>query len=131
MEKKSLTWLLAGDLFVFVLVTMAGFATHNTLTTAGARFFTTLLPLLIAWAAVAPFMGVYDENRLGQPAQLWRPVWAMVVAAPLAGWLRGLWLGTPVIPVFVAVLGGSAALAIILWRGVYLFAVARKKVVHG
>jgi hypothetical protein len=113
-------FLLLGDTVVLALVTIYGFASHELLSSAGLRMLTTFLPLLIAWILVAPHLQAFDMERAGQTRHLWRPFWAMVLAAPLAAWLRGLWLGTPIIPVFVAVVGGISALALLVWRGLYL-----------
>jgi hypothetical protein len=124
------TILLAGDVLVLGLVTLAGFATHGTLG-AGARMLTTFLPVLAAWFLIGPHLGVFDESLAREARQLWRPFWAMILAAPLAAFLRGAWLGTPILPVFVAVLGGTSALALLVWRGVYLLAALRMRPVHG
>ena len=58
--------------------------------------------------------------------QLWRPFWAMVLAAPLASWLRGVWLNAPIMPIFVLVLGGFSALGILAWRAVYALIFSRR-----
>jgi hypothetical protein len=63
----------------------------------------------------------------------------MVLAGPFAGWLRGLilgWLagaplGQPVQPLFVVILGGVAALALLAWRALYLLIATRRRAVHG
>jgi hypothetical protein len=124
-----------GDLITLALVTGFGFATHGTLGTAGSRMLTTFVPLLVAWAAVAPFLGAYDPERAGRASQLWRPFWAMVLAGPLAAWLRAVWLNAPILWVFVLVLGGFSALGILAWRALYLLVFARRlkasKVAHG
>jgi hypothetical protein len=116
---------LAGDIITLALVTLAGFARHNELETAGFRMLTTFIPLLFAWLLVAPHLRVYDSRCYNQPSQLWRPFWAMVLAAPLAGWIRGFWLAAPIIPVFVLVLGGVSSLALFAWRSLYWLVFAR------
>jgi hypothetical protein len=123
--------LLAGDLFVFALVTLFGFARHGELATSGARLLTTFIPLTIAWLLVAPFLGAFDKRRVADPRQLWRPFWAMILAGPMAAWLRGMLLNEPIQPVFVAVLGGISALALLGWRSLYWFAILRKKPADG
>jgi hypothetical protein len=108
--------LLAGDVIVLVVVTAVGFANHHTLESAGLRMFSTLVPLVIAWFMVAPFLGAYDLERAADLRQLWRPFWAMVLAGPMAALLRGFWLNSPILPIFVVVLGGISALSILGWR---------------
>jgi hypothetical protein len=113
--------LIAGDILTIALVTLAGFQTHGTLAAAGGRIWATFLPLLAAWLFIGAHVGVFDPARLGSPGQLWRPVWAMVLAAPLFGLIRAWLLGQPTITVvFVMVIGGVAALAMLVWRGIHL-----------
>jgi hypothetical protein len=120
--------LITGDVLSLAGVTLVGFATHGELATAGARLLTTLLPLTLAWFLVAPFLGVYDRQRILVKRELWRPLWAMIVAAPLAAWMRGLMLGNvPIQPVFVAVLGAFSALGMLAWRSLYLLAGQRRQ----
>ena len=127
-RNAQISVLIIGDVITLILVTVFGFATHGTLATAGERIFITFVPLLVAWVAVAPFLGVYDPGRALDARQLWRPFWAMVLAAPLASWLRGVWLNAPIIPIFVLVLGGFSALAILAWRAIYALIFARRLV---
>jgi hypothetical protein len=118
-RKTQISILVIGDMIAIALVTGFGFATHGTLGSAGLRLLTTFVPLLFAWFAVAPFLGAYDLQRALKPSQLWRPFWAMVLAAPLAAWLRGAWLNAPILPIFVLVLGGFSSLGMLAWRAVY------------
>lgn len=124
-ERKWLIILAAGDFLTIALVTIYGFASHNELNAGAARMLTTFLPLAIAWLAVAPFLGAYDRQRAMEVRQLWRPFWAMLLAAPLAAWLRGAWLNAPILPLFVLILGGVSALAILIWRGCFVL-IARR-----
>ncbi len=130
--------LLIGDLVVLTLVTVVGFASHGEATTAGLRMLTTWFPLTVAWFLIAPFYGVYEPVIASQYRQLWRPLWAMVIAGPMAAWLRSVILGlvnhnglnTPILPIFVVVLGGFSALAILAWRAIAV-AFLRKNRAHG
>ncbi len=118
--------LIGGDLIAIGVITILGFASHGTATTAGLRLLTTFIPLAAGWFLIAPFLGLYDLRRAADARQLWRPVLAMVFAGPFAAWLRGVMLNAPILPLFVAVLGGSAALGMLLWRILYWFAAARR-----
>jgi hypothetical protein len=130
--------LVFGDLVTLTLVTVIGFASHGEATSAGLRMLTTWIPLIVAWAMIAPFFGVYHPQQALDFNQLWRPFWAMVVAGPMAGWLRSVILGlvnhnglnTPILPIFVVVLGGFAALAILLWRAIAVFILMRMSRAH-
>ena len=127
MTNRRILILILGDLLVLILVTVFGFASHGEISSGGTRMLTAFLPLIISWFLVAPFLGAYDIQFLAGFRQLWRPFYAMVLAAPFAAFLRGVMLGnTPVLPVFVVVLGGVSALAILAWRFIYfLFARGR------
>ena len=128
---RQQTVLILGDALTLFLVTMAGFARHAELGTSGQRLLSTLIPLGAAWFLVSPHLGVFDLDRVYDPKQLWRPFWAMVLAAPLAGWLRGVWLGSQILPVFVVILGGISALSILVWRSIFWAAAGRTRVTNG
>ena len=130
-NKSRFAILLIGDILTIALVTVVGFATHQELGTAGWRMLTTFIPVLIAWGLVAPFLGAYDLQRIAQLRQLWRPFWAAILAAPMAGWIRGVWLGQVILPVFVFVLGGITALAILVWRALYWIIFFRRRTPDG
>ena len=123
--------LLVGDALVLGIVTLAGFASHGTLGTAGERMLTTFLPLLLAWILIAPHLRVLDREQLADWRQLWRPFWAMILAAPMAAFLRGAVLGSPILPVFVVVLGGISAVSLFAWRFVLWLIQARRRSQHG
>ena len=127
MKNKKIVYLLAGDLLVLALVTLFGFATHQEAGAGGTRMLTTFLPLVVSWLMVGPFLGVYDLSRAADIRQIWRPFYAMVLAGPMAGWLRGVMLGNaPILPIFVVVLGGISALSLLAWRLLYWLLVVRK-----
>ncbi len=118
--------LILGDIITLAIVTVIGFASHGTAGSAGARMLTTFIPLVVSWFLVAPFLGVYDLDRVKDIKQVWRPFWAMVLAGPFASWMRGAWLNAPVLPLFVVILGGTGALAILAWRVLFYLVFSRK-----
>ncbi len=119
--------LLTGDTITLAIVTVAGFATHGEAATAGLRMATTFVPLLVAWLlAAAPLELLSREAAARRPSLLYL-LWAGVLAAPLAAWLRALWVGHPVIPIFVAVLGGVGAPSLIVWRYLWWWWQKRRK----
>lgn len=118
---KSSYMLAAGDLLAIAVVTLIGFATHGEadlsfLPRMAALFF----PLSISWFLLAPVLGLLQDATISDPRQLWRPAFVMLFAAPLAAVLRGFILNAPIIPIFAAVLTGTVALGMVVWRGVYL-----------
>lgn len=123
--------LIAGDIITLAIVTVFGFASHGTAGTAGSRMLTTFIPLVVAWFLVAPFLQVYDNQISLDGRQLWRPLWAMILASPMAAWLRGLMLSSPILPVFVIILGGVSVVAILVWRGIFWLVATRMKRING
>lgn len=123
--------LIAGDIITLAIVTVIGFASHGTADTAGSRMLTTFIPLVVAWFLIAPFLQVYDNQNSRNGRQLWRPLWAMILASPMAAWLRGLMLSSPILPVFVIILGGVSAVAILVWRGIFWLVATRMKRING
>lgn len=119
--------LIAGDIVTFGLVTIFGFASHGTAGTAGVRMLTTFVPLLLSWFLVAPFLKVYDPESAANWREVWRPFWSMVISGPMAAWLRGMILGTPILPIFVIILVGVSAISILLWRCLFIIIFAREK----
>lgn len=119
--------LVPGDILAIALVTVIGFATHGEADVAflprmAAMFF----PLCLTWFLLAPALGLFQREITSDPKQLWRPVWAGLFAGPLAVVLRGFLLNAPIIPIFGAVLAGTFALGMVLWRGLY-FLLPRKR----
>jgi hypothetical protein len=130
-KKPAIQIMLAGDTITLLLVTLAGFARHNELETAGSRMLTTFVPLVVAWLLLAPHLQAFDLERASELRQLWRPFWAMVLAAPMAGLLRGVWLNAGIIPTFVVVLGGVSALALLAWRFLFWAFIAWRSLSNG
>jgi hypothetical protein len=119
--------LILGDILAIALITFIGFATHGEAGTSflprmGAAFF----PLILSWFILAPALGLFQEQTVLHTRQLWRPVLAMIFAAPFATVLRGLILNAPIIPIFAVVLSATSAFGILVWRGIYLFLKRRK-----
>jgi len=127
MRSSRVLILILGDVITLALVTVFGFASHDELGTAGARMLTTFIPLVAAWLLVAPHLRVFNIDVANDPRQLWRPFWAMVLAGPMAAWMRGAWLSSPILPLFVVILGGVSALALLAWRAIFWLINSRLK----
>jgi hypothetical protein len=111
-------WL--GDILTLGLVTILGFASHGELAEAGPRILTTFLPLCVAWVIVAWPNKILHLTYAFHLRHLWRPAWAILLAAPLAGFIRAWVLGNrPIIPVFILVLMGVSLVAILMWRMIF------------
>lgn len=117
---KSISILILGDILALAVITLIGFGTHNELIQFPIdRILATFLPLLSGWFLISPWLGLFIPEITSNPRQLWRPVLAMLLAAPLAGLLRAMMLNGVAIPLFVWILGGSAALGMLVWRGLW------------
>ena len=118
--QKSTWTLIAGDILALAVITVIGFATHGeTDLSFVPRMFTTFIPLVVGWFLIAPWLGLFDTPTTSNIKQLWRPVLAMLLAAPISTILRAAMLNAVALPLFTIILGGSAALGMLIWRGLY------------
>ncbi len=112
--------LILGDILALLITTLIGFATHGELKSEFLfRVFAAFVPLTIAWFLLAPWFGLFQREVNSNPKQLWRPVLAMIFAAPLAGVFRGLILQADIVPIFIIVFGATSAFGMVIWRGIY------------
>ena len=118
---SKLKWtLIVGDLIALGIITIIGFASHGeTEISFLPRMLTTFIPLVISWFLIAPWLGTFNTQIISNSNQLWRPPLAMLLAAPMASFLRAALLDSAALPLFTLILGGSAALGMFIWRGVY------------
>lgn len=117
---------LTGDVGVYVVTTLAGFLSHGTLTAdAWDRMLATFLPFLASWLTLAPFLGLYQRDRCADVSGLGRAALAVLFSAPMGGLLRGLWLDSPVLPLFVLIMMGVASALMLLWRGFVMLLLRR------
>jgi hypothetical protein len=114
------TFLVIGDIIALAIITIIGFATHGeTDLSFLPRMLTTFIPLLVSWFLIAPWLGLFNVQITSMPKQLWRPPLAMFLASPMTAVLRAGMLNTVALPLFALILGGSAALGMLIWRGLY------------
>ncbi|MBK9927533.1 MAG: DUF3054 domain-containing protein [Anaerolineales bacterium] len=120
--QKSTLLLAVLDAIAILVVTLIGFATHGeTGLSFLPRMLAAFIPLTVAWFLISPWFGLFQSEIVTNPKQLWRPVFAMLFAAPFAAVLRGLLLNAPIIPIFAVVLSATSAFGMMIWRGIYLF----------
>ena len=125
---KRVTFLILGDVCALAVITLIGFANHKELAAFPAfRILATFLPLLAGWFLIAPWLGLFKPGITSDPRQLWRPVLAILLAAPMTGFLRAMMLNSVVIPLFVLILGGSAALGMLVWRFLWWLVTRERK----
>jgi len=119
MNNKTILFL--GDTLAIAILTFIGFATHGEIGVSYIlRMSTTFFPVLISWFLIAPWFGLFDKQGIANPKYLWRIPFAMLFAGPLAVILRAALLHSAAQPLFALILGGSNALGILIWRGLYL-----------
>jgi len=104
-----------GDGIVLGVLSVAGFAMHETLAET-SRLLITVLSFLVAWAWIAPWFGVFGDEVLTDPKRVWRVLLAWVAAAPFGAVLRALLLGLTVSPIFVIVMTVVTGVGLIVWR---------------
>lgn len=114
--------LIIGDILVIIIIAWIGFASHGTLGSSGTRILATLIPFLAAWFASAFPLRAFDP-QVSQGKGIWRPLWAVILAAPLGAWLRGIWLQTPVQTTFVWVMVAFLMVGVFVWRLLYQFVI--------
>ena len=119
---KSKWTLIVGDIIALAIITVIGFASHGeTDISFVPRMFTTFIPLVVSWFLIAPWLRLFDAQITSELKQLWRPPLAMLLAAPMIAILRAAMLNAVALPLFTIILGGSAALGMLIWRGLYLW----------
>jgi len=117
--KKST--LVIGDILAILITTLIGFATHEELKSEFLlRMMAAIVPLTIAWFLLAPWFGLFQPETTSQLKFIWRPVLAMLFAAPLAVVFRGLILNSAILPIFAIVFGATSALGIAVWRAAFI-----------
>jgi hypothetical protein len=113
--------LILGDLLAILIITLIGFASHGELGVSfPARIAATYFPLSVAWFLLAPQFGLFRQEIISNPREIWKPTLAVFFAVPLATVLRGLILNAPIPPIFVIVLSAALAFGLTLWRGIYM-----------
>ncbi|MCX8024292.1 MAG: DUF3054 domain-containing protein [Thermanaerothrix sp.] len=119
-------WILLGDGLFLLGITLAGEITHG-ISLLSPRWLTTFIPLLIGWVLSASALGLFHTPHAGHPGVSWRTLWAALLAVPLATWIRGFWLQTAVIPIFVLVLTATTGVTMAIWREIAAFMLRSRK----
>jgi hypothetical protein len=126
--RSSKPILITGDILALAIITIIGFASHGeTDLSLLPRMLTTFIPLVVSWFLIAPWLGLFDTQIILEPKQLWRPPLAMLLAAPMTVILRATMLNTVALPLFTLILGGSAAIGVLLWRSAWHLFAYRKR----
>ncbi len=126
MSRKALA---ISDAIAIAVVTAVGYVFHGDMDwSIIPRFLIIFIPLVAAWFALAPGLGLFRMEIISDPKQLWRPALIMLVAAPFAAQLRANLLGAAtVLLIFANILVGMSMLGMALWRGIYLFFFLKRK----
>ena len=126
--RKPNNTLIPGDILAIAFVTIIGFATHGEMDISFLpRMAAAFFPTTMAWFLLAPWFGLFQYEITSALRQLWRPVLAMLFAAPLAAVLRGLILNAAIVPIFALVFGSTSALGMVVWRAIHLWFTNRAK----
>ena len=117
--------LLIDDAVAIFVVTMIGLGFHQMEAVLWDRVPFTFIPFYATWVLAAAALQLYNPARAGDWTQLWRVPLAAAIAALPATALRALWLGTPLVPVFVLVMGLAVFLGLLISRGLYIISFGR------
>ncbi|MFN3742342.1 MAG: DUF3054 domain-containing protein [Anaerolineales bacterium] len=115
MRKHSI-WI--GDLVVWFLITLIGFASHGELQmTAIPRLAATFFPLIIAWFPLAFSNGLLEPPSSSLPFfYLLKLILTTISAVAVAILVRAAWLNSSALPLFALVMMLFATAGILLWR---------------
>lgn len=114
-----------GDFVTILLVTLIGFANHNSQFDI-SRILANWLPMCLAWGMAAPLLGLWNKHQPTFLKNWWRVIWAAILSVPLAVVIRGFILNTPTIGIFVLVMVAFSALGLLIWRLIWQL-LSRKK----
>jgi len=117
--------LIIGDFLTFLIVTLIGFANHNSQFDL-LRVLANWLPLCLAWGMAAPVLGLWNAKQLPLQKSWWRFIWAAILSVPLAVVIRGFILNTPTIGIFVLVMVAFSILGLLIWRLIWQLFLRRK-----
>jgi hypothetical protein len=113
--------LILGDALALAVTTIIGFVTHGeTDLSFLPRFLAIFVPLTVAWFLLAVLSGLFQPEIASNLKQLWRVVFVMLIAAPLAVIARSFILRTDIVPIFMLALGGTSALGMMIWRTLFM-----------
>lgn len=126
-RKKRLIWVVVTfDIVVYLLVTFIGFNAHDSLLGAPLlRVLATFVPFTVSWFIAALCLGLFRIEIIRERKYLPRVLLAVILAAPLGATMRGFWLNSPILPVFVLVMTAVSGLGMLLWRGLLQFLLSR------
>lgn len=123
--------LLTDDAIAILAVTWLGLRFHQTDALLFERLPFTFLPFYAAWLLAAFLLELYKPDRAGNWAYLWRVPLAAAFAAFLGAPLRSLWLGTPLQPIFILVMGLAIAIGLLISRSIYILAFGKRWLSRG
>lgn len=128
--KRTLPFLLLGDLLILLVFVLIGQADHQTLNRSNPLVgaLPNFLPLAGAWLVMALVLRAYPRAALSLRAFLGRSALAWLLAAPLGLFLRMMLLQRGGIPLpFLLVTLSIGGLLLLGWRALYWVGVLRKQ----
>lgn len=123
--------LLIDDAFSVFIVTFIGLQFHQMDALVMERIPFTFVPFYLAWLAFAAALQLYSPARAQSWPELWRVPLAAALAALPAAFVRSLWLGPPLVPVFVIVMALAITLGLLVSRSIFILAMGGRWPSHG
>jgi hypothetical protein len=130
LNTRQIAILVAGDLVAFNVVTTIGLLSHGELTGLDAlgQVVIVAAPFAIGWFLIAPFAGAFRADIAGQPRRMLpRAALAWLIALPIGLLLWSLIRQKQVQPAFAVVTFITNLVALLGWRGMFAWLVARKR----
>jgi hypothetical protein len=118
--------LLIDDMIVIFIITWIGINFHQTDIYVFNRMTYTFLPFFGAWIFFAFPLQLYDPVKASTWNQLWRIPVNAILAAPLAASIRAVWLGLPIVPVFVLVMGFTITIGVLISRILFILIMGKR-----
>jgi hypothetical protein len=124
--KLPQVFLLVDDAAMIFLITFMGIQFHQSDPSIFTRLPFTFLPFLAAWIFFAAILQMYNLANASSWQQLWRILAAASLAAHTGAAIRALWLNTPLVPIFVFVMGAALAVGLLISRSIFILAIGTR-----
>ncbi len=130
-DKQRITWLVIGDVVVFLVFAFIGRRSHNEAIGIGAFFqvVLTALPFAAAWFIISPVIGAFKRGLERKPGTMaTRTLLSWLAAWPVALALRGIFVDHAVPPLTFGIITLVAnSILLLLWRWPFAFFMSRRK----
>jgi hypothetical protein len=118
--------LLIDDTSVILIITLLGINLHQTDPSMFSRLPFTFLPMLLSWVFFALTLQLYDTLTASAWSQLWRVPLSAALTGAVGSTIRSFWLGTPLVPIFILVMGAALATGLLISRSIFILILGKR-----